>query len=71
MVKKKLGVEPPPKVLVENYLIEIAKNFNIPYNPDRSVMIVNYLILIVGEKCNFYIFFNLGKLSKVDKWTRI
>lgn len=57
MVKKKLGVEPPPKVLVENYLIEIAKNFNIPYNPDRSVMIVNYLILIVGEKMQFlYIF---------------
>lgn len=40
-VKRKLGVEPPPKILVENYLIEIAKNFNINYDPDKTVMLVS------------------------------
>lgn len=40
-VKRKLGVEPPPKILVENYLIEIAKNFNINYEPDKTVMLVS------------------------------
>ena len=38
-VKKRLGVEPPSKVLVEKYLIEIAKNFNVPYTPDPTVML--------------------------------
>lgn len=39
-VKKRLGLEPPSKLLVEQYLIEIAKNFNMPYEPDQSVMLV-------------------------------
>ena len=43
-VKRKLGVEPPPKILVENYLIEIAKNFNINYEPDKTVMLVSDFI---------------------------
>nr|XP_020465980.1 IST1 homolog isoform X2 [Monopterus albus] len=30
----KLNVEAPPKILVERYLIEIAKNYNVPYEPD-------------------------------------
>jgi len=30
----KLSVEAPPKILVERYLIEIAKNYNVPYEPD-------------------------------------
>ncbi|XP_043925891.1 IST1 homolog [Protopterus annectens] len=34
----KLSVEAPPKVLVERYLIEIAKNYNVPYEPDAVVM---------------------------------
>ncbi|XP_034738171.1 IST1 homolog isoform X1 [Etheostoma cragini] len=33
----KLGVEAPPKILVERYLIEIAKNYNVPYEPDAMV----------------------------------
>ena len=40
-VKKRLGVEPPAKILVEQYLIEIAKNFHVPYTPDPSVMLVS------------------------------
>ncbi|XP_025048039.1 IST1 homolog isoform X1 [Alligator sinensis] len=34
----KLSVESPPKILVERYLIEIAKNYNVPYEPDSVVM---------------------------------
>lgn len=33
----KMSVEAPPKILVERYLIEIAKNYNIPYEPDAMV----------------------------------
>lgn len=34
----KLSVEAPPKILVERYLIEIAKNYNVPYEADSVVM---------------------------------
>uniref|UniRef100_A0A8C9V6L5 IST1 homolog n=1 Tax=Scleropages formosus TaxID=113540 RepID=A0A8C9V6L5_SCLFO len=33
----KLGVAAPPKILVERYLIEIAKNYNVPYEADAMV----------------------------------
>lgn len=35
----KLSVEAPPKILVERYLIEIAKNYNVPYEPDAMVRV--------------------------------
>lgn len=35
----KLSVESPPKILVERYLIEIAKNYNVPYEPDAMVRV--------------------------------
>ncbi|GAB0091684.1 IST1 homolog [Sergentomyia squamirostris] len=34
----KLAIQAPPKLLVEKYLIEIAKNYNIEYEPDPQVM---------------------------------
>ncbi|XP_076348387.1 IST1 homolog [Tachypleus tridentatus] len=34
----KLSVQAPPKVLVEKYLIEIAKSHNVPYEPDPDIM---------------------------------
>lgn len=34
----KLSPEAPPKILVERYLIEIAKNYNVQYEPDARVM---------------------------------
>ncbi|XP_034656676.1 IST1 homolog isoform X2 [Drosophila subobscura] len=34
----KLTLQAPPKLLVENYLIAIAKNYNIEYEPDPQVM---------------------------------
>lgn len=39
----KLSVEAPPKILVERYLIEIAKNYNVPYEPDSVVMVSSCL----------------------------
>ncbi|KAM4721679.1 IST1 homolog isoform 1-T2 [Rhinophrynus dorsalis] len=33
----KLSVAAPPKILVEKYLIEIAKNYNVPYEPDAVI----------------------------------
>lgn len=50
----KLSVEAPPKILVERYLIEIAKNYNVPYEPDSVVMVSLLLLLVV-------VFFNLKK----------
>ncbi|KAL3282603.1 hypothetical protein HHI36_005778 [Cryptolaemus montrouzieri] len=37
-LKHKLAIHSPPKLLVEKYMIEIAKSFNIPYEPDPQVM---------------------------------
>lgn len=34
----KMGVQAPPKILVEQYLFEIAKSHNVPYEPDPDVM---------------------------------
>ena len=36
-----MSPEAPPKILVERYLIEIARNYNVPYEPDQSVMLVS------------------------------
>ncbi|XP_044742405.1 IST1 homolog [Chrysoperla carnea] len=37
-LRHKMSVQSPPKLLVEKYLIEIAKNYSIPYEPDPEVM---------------------------------
>uniref|UniRef100_A0A1B6DK45 IST1 homolog n=1 Tax=Clastoptera arizonana TaxID=38151 RepID=A0A1B6DK45_9HEMI len=37
-LKHKMSVQSPPKILVEKYLVEIAKNYNVPYEPDPQVM---------------------------------
>lgn len=34
----KLDLGAPPKILVEKYLVEIAKSHNVPYEPDARVM---------------------------------
>ena len=43
-MKKRLGLEAPCKLLVEQYLIEIAKNFNVAYEPDQLVMIKSGIV---------------------------
>uniref|UniRef100_A0A914UW56 IST1 homolog n=2 Tax=Plectus sambesii TaxID=2011161 RepID=A0A914UW56_9BILA len=37
-LKAKLSVQAPPKVLVERYMIEIAKSCNVPFTPDVNIM---------------------------------
>lgn len=37
-LKHKLSIQSPPKLLVEKYVIEIAKSYNIPYEPDSQIM---------------------------------
>ncbi|XP_038210725.1 IST1 homolog isoform X2 [Zerene cesonia] len=37
-LRHKLSVQSPPKILIERYLIEIAKNYNVEYTPDEQVM---------------------------------
>ena len=37
-VMHKLSVQAPPKTLVERYMVEIAKTYNVPFEPDASVM---------------------------------
>lgn len=37
-LKHKLSIHSPPRLLVEKYMIEIAKCFNIDYEPDPQVM---------------------------------
>ena len=34
----KLSVQAPPKITVEKYLIEIAKYYNVDYEPDPQIM---------------------------------
>lgn len=55
-VMHKLGVQAPPKILVERYMVEIAKTYNVPFEPDQSVMVQdeiyaaeNMLIDLVGD----------------------
>ncbi|XP_064628314.1 IST1 homolog [Lineus longissimus] len=37
-VMHKLGVHAPPPLLIEKYLIEISKNFNVAFEPDPEIM---------------------------------
>lgn len=34
----KLSVQAPPKSLVERYMVEIAKTYNVPFEPDPTAM---------------------------------
>jgi len=35
---QKMSVHAPPKILIEKYLIEIANNYNVAYEPDQKVL---------------------------------
>lgn len=37
-LKHKLSIQSPPKILVEKYIIEIAKSYNIDYEPDAEAL---------------------------------
>ena len=35
----KLAITAPPKVLIERYMEEIAKAFNVPFEPDPTILV--------------------------------
>ena len=37
----RLGVEAPKKSLVENYMVEIARNYKVEFEPDSSLLMVS------------------------------
>ena len=39
----KMSIYSPPKALIENYMVEIAKSFNVDFLPDPLVMLVSYI----------------------------
>ncbi|XP_012945750.1 IST1 homolog [Aplysia californica] len=44
-VMHKLSVQAPPKALVERYMVEIAKTYNVPFEPDPSVVQQDEILL--------------------------
>lgn len=38
---RKMSIYSPPKMLVENYMVEIAKSFNVEFTPDPMAMLVS------------------------------
>lgn len=58
-LKHKMSVHSPPKILIERYLIEIAKNYNVEYTPDEQVMreeegiCYKYMYLLIDKPRGF------------------
>ena len=50
----KLSVQAPPKLTVEKYLIEIAKYYNVEYEPDPQIMSQDEIYS--AGRCIFHIF---------------
>jgi len=46
-VLHKLSLAAPPKILVENYMIEIARTYQVPFEPDPLVMMVSGVIFLI------------------------
>ena len=52
-LKHKMSIQSPPRLLVEKYLIEIAKSYDIDYEPDAQVMADNEGLLVdLSDKNN-------------------
>ncbi|XP_012269222.2 IST1 homolog [Athalia rosae] len=51
-LKHKLGVQSPSKLLVEKYLVEIANNYNVTYEPDPQVMAEGQDALLIDIGAN-------------------
>jgi len=44
-VVHKMSAAAPPKILVENYMIEIARTYKVPFEPDPLVMMVSVSVV--------------------------
>ena len=49
----KLGVQAPPRGLIEKYLEEIAKTYNVPFVPDPDVIAVDEILQAEGMLIDF------------------
>ena len=49
----KLAVQAPPRILVENYLQEIAKTYNVAYTPDEGALEVDEVLQAEGMLIDF------------------
>ena len=52
-VVAKLGVQAPPRSLVEKYMEEIAKTYNVPFVPDPDVIAVDEILQAEGMLIDF------------------
>ncbi|XP_071113803.1 IST1 homolog [Haliotis cracherodii] len=52
-VMHKLSVQAPPKTLVERYMAEIARSYNVPFEPDASVMANDEILLAENMLIDF------------------
>ena len=53
----RLGAEAPKKSLVENYMIEIARNYKVDYDPDPSMFLVGFAALLSPD--NFLLLYTM------------
>jgi len=63
-VVHKLSAAAPPKILVENYMVEIARTYKVPFEPDPLVMMVSVSVGVVRCSC-FHIADGLCHLFKL------
>ena len=49
----KLAVQAPPKILIEKYLEEIAKTYNVPFEPDPGVIQADETLQAEGMLIDF------------------
>ena len=64
-VMHKLSVQAPPKSLVERYMAEIAKSYNIPFEPDASIVAQDEILMAENLLIDFDAEKN-GKSAKND-----
>ena len=62
-LKHKMSVQSPCKLLVEKYLVEIAKNYNVEYEPDPQVMMEGQDAMLIDVGANGEIRNNLDTAS--------
>ena len=62
----RLGAEAPKKSLVENYMIEIARNYKVDYDPDPSMFLVGFIALLSPNDFCLYIPWLVVSLQEDD-----
>jgi hypothetical protein len=53
-----MSIAAPPKALIENYMIEIAKTYKVPFEPDLAVL--NVSGRNVSDSLHNFMFYNFA-----------